>query len=153
MQTSSNEELNLLLNIVLENTQIKEYLNLILLSIDELENITNKTIDTISRECFNLIKTKIRSKILESYSKENLTQLNDILPELYFINKIKLEVEIETGLLYCKKCNRWYPIIQTIPQMLPDEYRNKEQDLAFLQNHKNLLDDEFLNQDLKPFKL
>ncbi|GAG67551.1 unnamed protein product [marine sediment metagenome] len=48
-------------------------------------------------------------------------------------------------------CNRWYPIIDTIPQMLPDEFRSKEKEIKFLQNNRNLLDEEFLNQDLKPF--
>ncbi len=37
--------------------------------------------------------------------------------------------------------------------MLPDEYRDKEKETQFLQTNKNLLDDEFLKQDLKPFNL
>ena len=75
------------------------------------------------------------------------------MPELYFLNKIKTETEIETGVLFCQKCNRWYPIIDTIPQMLPDEFRNEEKEIEFLQNNRNLLNEEFLNQDLKPFNI
>ena len=37
--------------------------------------------------------------------------------------------------------------------MLPDEYRDEEKDTQFLKTNKNLLDDEFLKQDLKPFNL
>lgn len=37
------------------------------------------------------------------------------------------------GLLYCVKCARYYPIIEQIPVMLPDELRDKEKDLEFLQ--------------------
>ena len=82
-----------------------------------------------------------------------MDQIDDILPELYLINKLKIEIEIETGLLFCEKCKRWFPIIETIPQMLPDEYRDKENEINFLQTNKNLLDVEFLNQNLKPFNI
>ncbi|MHA2007744.1 MAG: Trm112 family protein [Promethearchaeota archaeon] len=140
-------------NIVIEKTKINDYINLIVLSIKELDNIFTRTKDDIGKRCFELIGSRVRPKILEFSMNKNLTQLNDILPELFFLNKIKSEVEIETGLLYCKNCNRWYPIIETIPQMLPDEYRYKEKEIEFLQNHKNLLDEEFLNQDLKPFNV
>ncbi|MFX1499966.1 MAG: Trm112 family protein [Promethearchaeota archaeon] len=79
--------------------------------------------------------------------------MNDIFPELYFLNKIKIETEIESGLLFCDKCNRWYPIIDTIPQMLPDKYRDKQKDIEFLKINKNLLDEEFFFQNLKPFNI
>ena len=62
-----------------------------------------------------------------------------------------MEIEIKTGILFCEKCRRWYPIIDTIPQMLPDKYRNAEKDVEFLKTNKNLLNDKFLDKDLKPF--
>ncbi len=37
--------------------------------------------------------------------------------------------------------------------MLPDKYRDEKKDIDFLEKHKNLLNAEFLNQDLKPFKI
>jgi uncharacterized protein YbaR (Trm112 family) len=40
---------------------------------------------------------------------------------------------IDMGLLYCVKCTRFYPIIEQIPVMLPDELRDKQKDLEFLQ--------------------
>ncbi|HEY7571845.1 MAG TPA: Trm112 family protein [Nitrososphaeraceae archaeon] len=40
---------------------------------------------------------------------------------------------IDMGLLYCIKCTRFYPIIEQIPVMLPDELRDREKDLEFLQ--------------------
>lgn len=49
----------------------------------------------------------------------------------------KEKEEIEEGLIVCPKCNRVYPIIDEIPHMLPDELRNKEEDLAFLRKWKN----------------
>ena len=37
--------------------------------------------------------------------------------------------------------------------MLPDEYRDQEKDTNFLETNKNLLDQKFLKQDLKPFNI
>ena len=66
---------------------------------------------------------------------------------------MKTEIEIETGLLFCAQCKRWYPIIETIPQMLPDEYRNEKKEIEFLKTNKDLLDSTFFNQNLKPYNL
>lgn len=40
--------------------------------------------------------------------------------------------KIIDGVLSCSECNRYYPIVDEIPVMLPDELRNKKDDLAFL---------------------
>lgn len=37
-----------------------------------------------------------------------------------------VEVEVVEGLLVCEKCARWYPIIEEVPHMLPDDMRGKE---------------------------
>jgi len=148
-----NEKIFMKDNVIIEGAELKDYVNLVILSIKELDNIFDRTANILSKECFKILKSIIKLKILEFSEKMNPNQLDDILPELYFLNKIKVETEIDSGLLFCNKCNRWYPIIETIPQMLPDEYRNKEKEIEFLKINKNLLDEEFLNQDLKPFNL
>lgn len=148
-----NEKIFMKDNVIIEGAELKDYVDLVILSIKELDNIFDRTANILSKECFKILKSIIKLKILEFSEKMNPNQLDDILPELYFLNKIKMETEIDSGLLFCKKCNRWYPIIETIPQMLPDEYRNKEKEIEFLKINKNLLDEEFLNQDLKPFNL
>ncbi|MFX0028480.1 MAG: Trm112 family protein [Candidatus Hermodarchaeota archaeon] len=140
-------------NIIIKKTELETYINLIILSINELDNIFNKSQNKVSKNCFEIISTKIKTKILNYKENFDPNTLDQIIPELYFLNKIKLETEIESGLLFCTKCNRWYPIIETIPQMLPDEYRNEKKEIEFLQTIKNLLDEEFFNQDLKPFNL
>ena len=33
--------------------------------------------------------------------------------------------EIVEGIIVCPKCNRWYPIREEIPEMLPDELRKE----------------------------
>jgi len=140
-------------NIVTEKTELKNYLSLIILSINELDNIYNRSRDKESKLCFEIIATKIKPKILAYSENIDLNNFDKIIPELYFLNKIKLETEIESGLLFCNECKRWFPIIDTIPQMLPDEFRNEKKDIEFLQTNKNLLNEEFFNKDLKPFKL
>ncbi len=140
-------------NIIMEKNQIELYLELIISSINELDYIFDKTDYKVSKKCFETIKSKVKTKIIEFSKNVNPNQIEALLPELFLINKIKLEIEIESGLLFCKDCNRWYPIIETIPQMLPDEYRDEKKDIKFLKTNKNLLDEEFLNKDLKPFNL
>ena len=77
-------------------------------------------------------------------SKKNnlvINQENDITGE---VTKDKIIVIIE-GILYCKKCLRFYPIIDEIPIMLPDELREKEKDLEFLKKWKNNIPQKILN--------
>ena len=60
--------------------------------------------------------------------------------------------EIIAGILSCRKCSRWYPIIDEIPHMLPDELRNKNEDLAFLTRWKAQIPRKILKEG-KPFTL
>jgi uncharacterized protein YbaR (Trm112 family) len=53
-------------------------------------------------------------------------------------------IVIIDGILYCKKCSRFYPIIDEIPIMLPDELREKEKDLQFLKKWKNCIPEDIL---------
>jgi len=140
-------------NITIEKSPLKSYLGLIISSINELDNIFDRTKNTHSTKCFNIIKIEIKQKIVEFLNNYKFNNIENIFPELFFLNKIKVETEIESGLLFCDKCNRWYPIINTIPQMLPDQFRDKKKDIEFLKINKNLLDEEFFNQNLKPFNL
>jgi uncharacterized protein YbaR (Trm112 family) len=48
-------------------------------------------------------------------------------------DKIINENVIREGVLFCSQCSRFYPIIEEIPVMLPDELRDKEKDIQFLQ--------------------
>ncbi len=140
-------------NIIIEKTLLKSYLDLTISSLIEFENIYDNTTHKLSKKCIEIINSDVKSRIKEFSKNPNINQLDGILPELYLINKIKLEFEIKSGILLCTECKRWYPIIDTIPQMLPDKYRNKKTEIKFLENHKNLLDEEFFNQDLKPFNI
>ena len=37
--------------------------------------------------------------------------------------------EVDEGALHCESCSRFYPIIDGIPILLPDELRDKRQDM------------------------
>ena len=64
-------------------------------------------------------------------------------------------LELAEGLLFCPKCKRWYPIgsaVDGIPELMPDELREAEKDLAWLKKWKKILPDSVL-KDGKPFTL
>ncbi|GIU71043.1 MAG: hypothetical protein KatS3mg003_0522 [Candidatus Nitrosocaldaceae archaeon] len=69
--------------------------------------------------------------------------------ELY---ELKTEEEIVEGVIYCPSCSRFYPIINTIPVMLPDELRNKDEELKFLERWKDSLPDKIINK-AKPWHI
>jgi len=140
-------------NIFIEKNPADKYLTLILSSINELDNITDKSQSEISKKCFQLINSEVKKKIQEYSKSEKIDQIDEILPELLFLNRIKIETEIDSGLLFCEKCNRWFPIIETIPQMLPDEYRDETKESKWIKSKKDFLDAGFIKQDLKPFNI
>ncbi|MHA1833583.1 MAG: Trm112 family protein [Candidatus Baldrarchaeia archaeon] len=61
-------------------------------------------------------------------------------------------MEIAEGVLQCQKCRRWYPIIEGIPRMLPDNLRKKDEDLKFLERNKGRLLNEIIRQG-RPYHL
>ena len=62
--------------------------------------------------------------------------------ELFEINE-KNNI-ISEGALFCPKCSRFYPIIEEIPIMLPDELRDKKQEIGFLKNYKDKLPEKII---------
>lgn len=70
--------------------------------------------------------------------------------ELYEIQS-KQEVVLE-GVLFCSKCARFYPIIEEIPIMLPDELRDKKQDMVFLEKNSKTLPQKII-KDANPWHL
>jgi len=60
--------------------------------------------------------------------------------------------EIVSGIIICPKCNRWYPIIDEIPHMLPDDLREEKEDVAFLRKWREKIPQSTLAEG-RPFKL
>ena len=64
--------------------------------------------------------------------------------ELFEINE-KNNI-ISEGALFCPKCSRFYPIIEEIPIMLPDDLRDKKHEIEFLKNYKDKLPEKIITQ-------
>jgi uncharacterized protein len=64
----------------------------------------------------------------------------------------KEELKIEEGILYCSKCNRFYPIIDEIPIMLPDELRDRDKDMKFLQKWRDKIPSKIIS-DPRPYQI
>ena len=62
-----------------------------------------------------------------------------------FESNSKDDIVIE-GALYCTDCSRFYPIIEEIPIMLPDELRDKKQDMDFLNKNQEKLPEKIIKQ-------
>lgn len=140
-------------DIVIEKSVIDVYLNSIISSVNEVEHLHDKSSNKLSKQCFSIITQDLKNKLVQFTEKKDLEKIEDIFPELYLLNKIKTEIEIKSGLLFCEECKRWYPVIETIPQMLPDDYRDEKTEIEFLKTNKDLLDFTFFKQNLKPFNI
>jgi len=113
---------------------------------------------TISPPAIAAINDLTRSKVAASLH-EKAVKLLEGKPE----KKEDLDVlysylntpELGEGLLFCPECNRWYPIgsaVESIPELMPDELRESEKDLAWLAKWKGVTPKKILSKG-KPFKL
>lgn len=50
-------------------------------------------------------------------------------------HKTKTGEEIYEAILYCSKCSRWFPVVEGIPRLMPDELRNEGEDMLFLKKY------------------
>ena len=100
----------------------------------------------------NVKELEKEDKVKENYHPFNNNENNPIVKKNNNgggnkANEIKRKekvIIVIDGILYCKKCSRFYPIIDEIPIMLPDELREKEQDLQFLTKWKHSIPEEIL---------
>lgn len=51
--------------------------------------------------------------------------------------------EVIYGVLICPKCGRWYPIVDGIPYMLPDKYRDRKIDSKFIERYFDRIPRDF----------
>jgi uncharacterized protein YbaR (Trm112 family) len=58
------------------------------------------------------------------------------------------DVVIEDGVLFCNSCLRFYPIVEEIPIILPDELRDKNNDLDILRKWSNSLPEKVVRRSL-----
>jgi uncharacterized protein YbaR (Trm112 family) len=56
------------------------------------------------------------------------------------------------GILLCSECGRYYPIVDEIPVMLPDNLRSMKEDVGFLEKWSSKLPDKVVHGG-KPWSL
>ena len=58
------------------------------------------------------------------------------------------EQTVKEGILFCTECSRYYPIIDEIPVMLPDELReaDKKRDIEFLKKWQSKIPEKVIKQ-------
>jgi len=90
--------------------------------------------------------------VLDLSEEKLLQDYPDDIDRLYrFLNL----VEVDAGLLVCPECARWYPIgsaVETIPELLPDDLRERDRDLAWLERWRALVPASVLERG-EPFNL
>nr|MDO8113237.1 Trm112 family protein [Candidatus Sigynarchaeota archaeon] len=135
------------------------YLERIVSSIDELQPIRDISHESVKSTITKLLAFKgTVIKALDAVKKAGTDAeaqkklIKEIEPTLVSLNWFKQAVEIEAGVMTCDKCNRWYPIRESIPQMLPDELRREKYDKEFLVAWKEKLDQAIVTQGI-PYHL
>ena len=58
------------------------------------------------------------------------------------------EIVIEEGVLFCNNCSRFYPIVEEIPIILPDELRDKKKDIEILNRWSSSLPNKIIKKGL-----
>jgi uncharacterized protein YbaR (Trm112 family) len=91
----------------------------------------------------------LRQKMLSTLGRKGAKSRE----ELDIIYRYMNMLELAEGLLVCPECNRWYPIgcnVETIPELMPDELREKEKELEWLEKWRILVPENVLRKG-KPF--
>lgn len=73
-------------------------------------------------------------------------------PDLVKDCEICFSYDLKEALLTCKNCGRWYPVIDSIPHMLPDDLRKEPEDREFLVRHESKIPEWVKTQGI-PFHL
>lgn len=90
---------------------------------------------------------------LQEPSEENLLQ--DHKRDLDALYRYLNLVEVDAGLLVCPECGRWYPVgsaVETIPEMLPDDLREKDRDLKWMEKWIDLIPKQ-VTEEGRPYNL
>jgi len=94
---------------------------------------------------------KVKTPFCKDYCGLNIKFLQEIdITKLDCAECIKKE--IVDGIIICDNCRRWYPIIEEIPIMLPDDLRKEKEDKEFLEKWKEKIPEETLKKGL-PYHL
>ena len=124
------------------------------ISISALDKITDETGSAYSQELYADTK-KFLNRLSYDQNREEARLLDSYPEGLDMLYRYLNLVEVKEGLLRCPECGRWYPIgsaVETIPELMPDDLREKERDLEWLNKWKDKLPEEVVKEG-KPFTL
>ncbi|MBD3352835.1 MAG: hypothetical protein GF364_15220 [Candidatus Lokiarchaeota archaeon] len=133
-----------------EPVKISGYIQYYLDVLKELNVTEDKSKNQSAIKLMRLAKTDISENLKgfkNKISEENYLNLKDVdeneivgrvlddfkpvLQDLLLLNYYLFLVEIESGLLICPECRRWFPIIKTIPRLFPKTMDRQEIDMEF----------------------
>jgi uncharacterized protein YbaR (Trm112 family) len=112
---------------------------------------------TVSPPAISMVKDHTGLKAAASLHTKVLKLLEDKsekVEDLDTLYSYMNTLELAEGLLFCPECKRWYPIgsaVEGIPELMPDELREEDKDLAWLKKWQKVVPDAVLNGG-KPFK-
>ena len=118
----------------------------------------NYPLELIELAINNLEKDNLKENVHPTNNEENKNSIKKIQNDIGLNHKNEVHDNEEQvtviidGILFCKKCSRFYPIIDEIPIMLPDELRDKQKDLQFLKKWENYIP-ELILKNSKPWHL
>jgi uncharacterized protein YbaR (Trm112 family) len=136
---------------------------------DSRELITQLQDGTISLQAISTIKdlsdsehtktllesAKNAIKLLAAMKNTSKDKFSSVKPEIDVLNRFLNLIEVDSGLLVCPVCQRWYPIgcaVEAIPELMPDELREKERELKWMEKWRDLIPQKVLEAG-KPFNL
>jgi uncharacterized protein YbaR (Trm112 family) len=113
-----------------------------------IKNITDSSESGSSK---NMLKGALEAIAdIKGTDEKSEKELLDQYPEaIDALNRYLHLLEIDAGLLVCPECGRWYPIgsaVETIPEMLPDDLREKERDLEWMEKWSKLIPHKVLEE-------
>ncbi|MHA1820280.1 MAG: Trm112 family protein [Promethearchaeota archaeon] len=149
---------------VVNPSDVKSYFNYYQNIFSELKYVKDVSKDVIGRGILNDILQKFPAKFKQVYDKlfQNTEQINwmqfdedkaededektivskflelikPIFQDLLLLNYYLFVAEISEGILVCPSCNRWFPIINTIPRLFPAHVPRAEIDNNFYKRWK-----------------
>ncbi len=137
--------------LILKPTPLKSYLQELIQKLTELDlvndlsqwqgknalKLCSETINENLKDALKKITEISNANPTQEDSEKIMKIYESIIPDLEFLNLFKYNLEIDEAVIKCPKCNRWFPVFETIPQMLPDEVRNSESDRKFKEKWKS----------------
>ncbi len=114
-------------------------------SLDQIEKLKKQLGDgTISLDSIK----EIRDQTGNSYSDDLHSRIMQFIDadlvgwHLEALNQYLNVLDVREGILVCPLCGRWYPIgssVVTVPVLMPDHFRDNENDAVFLEKWRDII--------------